>query len=196
MLGSGNAACSAALSAAETLSSASSSHSGGGGGGGVLMLEKAPEQQKGGNTFYTAGAYRCAIPSPALDSLLSIPVHNVTESVQPESDGEPLVVGRDSIDVPEYGADDFRADMERVTKGQCDEGMTTALVEGSWDAVKWLSHKHGVRFRLSYERQAYSVEGKFRFWGGLCKCPRCKEDLIRAQSGPCQSFRRRVAVKV
>src|SRR4029079_1038563 len=33
-------------------------------------------------------------------------------------------------------------------------------------AVRWL-HGRGLRFRLMYERQAYEVDGRHRFWGGL-----------------------------
>ena len=34
------------------------------------------------------------------------------------------------------------------------------------DVVRWLRGK-GLRFRLMYERQAYEVDGRQRFWGGL-----------------------------
>ena len=33
-------------------------------------------------------------------------------------------------------------------------------------AVRWLRER-GLRFRLMYERQAYEVDGRHRFWGGL-----------------------------
>ena len=47
VVGAGNAACCAALSAREN-------------GASVIMLERAPESLRGGNTAFTAGAMRVA----------------------------------------------------------------------------------------------------------------------------------------
>ena len=56
--------------------------------------------------------------------------------------------------------------MRRVTQGRGDEAMARILVEDSGPTVRWL-HGRGLRFRLMYERQAYEVDGRHRFWGGL-----------------------------
>ena len=41
------------------------------------------------------------------------------------------------------------------------------LVNSSLDTVQWMRSK-GVRFQPSYGRQAFKIDGKFKFWGGLC----------------------------
>jgi tricarballylate dehydrogenase len=51
VVGAGNAALCAALSASET-------------GARVLVLERAPEEERGGNSTFTAGAMRFAYDSP------------------------------------------------------------------------------------------------------------------------------------
>jgi tricarballylate dehydrogenase len=56
--------------------------------------------------------------------------------------------------------------MRRVTLGRGDPEMARILVADSGPAVRWLRER-GLRFRLMYERQAYEVDGRHRFWGGL-----------------------------
>jgi tricarballylate dehydrogenase len=40
------------------------------------------------------------------------------------------------------------------------------LIGNSFEAGLWL-RKHGVRFQPALGRQAFKVDGKFKFWGGL-----------------------------
>lgn len=40
------------------------------------------------------------------------------------------------------------------------------LISGSFDAAMWLA-SHGVRFQPALGRQAFNMDGKFKFWGGL-----------------------------
>jgi precorrin 3B synthase CobZ len=70
------------------------------------------------------------------------------------------------IDLPAYSAQDFTADLERVTHGRCDKELAKVLVEDSYETIKWLKAL-GVRFQLSFNRQAYQVDGRWKFWGGL-----------------------------
>jgi hypothetical protein len=65
-----------------------------------------------------------------------------------------------------YTADDFFDDMLRVTRWRCDGDLVTILVERSFATIAWL-HAEGVRFQPSYGRQAFRVDGRFKFWGGL-----------------------------
>lgn len=117
----------------------------------VVLLEKGVADEAGGNSFYTAGAFRIAHDGlPEVADLLD--------------DDERL--GATVLDP--YGREDFLGDMKKVTSGRNDPDLTAALVDDSQDALRWL-HVLGLRFRLMYERQAYLNEatGKWTFWGGL-----------------------------
>ncbi|CZS93796.1 related to succinate dehydrogenase/fumarate reductase, flavoprotein subunit [Rhynchosporium graminicola] len=57
--------------------------------------------------------------------------------------------------------------MERITHGKYDRELGRTLVEESTSAIQWLA-SNGVRFQLSFNRQAYKVNGRYKFWGGLC----------------------------
>jgi Succinate dehydrogenase/fumarate reductase, flavoprotein subunit len=116
----------------------------------VLLLEKGTRDMAGGNSFYTAGATR--ITHAGLEELIDFiePDHRIPFS-----------------EVPEYSAADYAADLAKVTGGRNDPDLTRVLVSESQDAVRWL-HSLGLRYRLMYERQAYSrPDGTYLFWGGL-----------------------------
>ncbi|KAH8819002.1 FAD binding domain-containing protein [Xylogone sp. PMI_703] len=138
--GSGNAGFCAAISAAQA------------GAGRVLLIEKSPEEWAGGNSFFTAGAMRTV--HAGLKDILPI-VNNVDTATA------------DLIDLTPYTREDFLSDMERITHGQYHKELGRTLVEESIDAVKWLA-KNGVRYQLAFNRQAYKVDGRFKFWGGMC----------------------------
>lgn len=145
VVGGGNAGFSAATSAAETLSQRGTKPH-------VLLIDKCPESWAGGNSYFTAGAMRC--------------VHNGL------SDIVPLVNNVDAqlvykIDLDPYTAKDFLDDMHRVTDGRYDRDLGQTLVEDSNSTIKWLA-RHGVRFQLSFNRQAYKIGDRIKFWGGMC----------------------------
>jgi tricarballylate dehydrogenase len=117
----------------------------------VLVVEKADRAWSGGNSAFTAGAIRVAHGGLA-------DLRDVLE----EPDDE--LAARTELDP--YTADEFLADMRRVTLGRGDPAMAEILVGDSGPAMRWL-HERGVRFRLMYERQSYVVDGRHRFWGGL-----------------------------
>ncbi|KAK6393675.1 hypothetical protein LTR95_019591, partial [Oleoguttula sp. CCFEE 5521] len=143
ILGSGAAALTTALSALTSTSPPPS----------VLLLDKAPAEWAGGNGYFTAAAYRTA--HPGLTGLLPI-VSNVPLDLE------------DKIDLAPYTEDDFLGDLERVTGERSDEKLGSAVVGASWETVKWLKKVGKVDWQLSFRRQAYEVEGRFVFWGGLC----------------------------
>jgi tricarballylate dehydrogenase len=136
VVGAGNAGFCAAHAAAEA-------------GASVLVLEKAPEAEAGGNSFYTAGAFRVAHGGLAA----------LAELVD---DDERL----DATELEPYRPDEFRADLERITGGRTDPAMADQLVRESEALPAWLAG-HGIRWRLMYERQAYERDGRWTFWGGL-----------------------------
>ena len=65
-----------------------------------------------------------------------------------------------------YTPKEFLEDIKRVCGGRSDPRLSKILVEDSNSTIKWLT-RNGVRFQLSFNRQAYKVDGRFKFWGGL-----------------------------
>ncbi len=138
VVGGGNAALCAALSARET-------------GVTVLVLERAPEREAGGNTAFTAGAMRFAYDG--IDEILQL--------VPDLSDHE-----RATTDFGSYTEGQFFDDMQRVTQSRADPDLVELLVKKSFDTLRWMRDK-GVQFLPIYGRQAFKVDGRFTFWGGL-----------------------------
>ena len=138
VIGGGNAALCAALSARET-------------GAEVLVLERAPYEERGGNSTFTAGAMRFAYKGN--DEILSL-VDDLTEDQ----------IAR--TDFGSYPEEQFFDDIARVTENRTDPELADVLVSNSYDTLKWM-HGKGVKFLPIYGRQAFEVDGKFTFWGGL-----------------------------
>ncbi|KAJ2998141.1 hypothetical protein NUW58_g424 [Xylaria curta] len=144
VVGGGNAGFSAATTAAQA-------------GAAVLLIEKAPHDDAGGNTYFTAAAYRCCFNG--LDDLL--PYLYQPDGIRGLS--QELV---DKIEMTPYTKTDFHADIIRVTKGRADPVLASLLVDRSREAVQWLID-NGARFMLSFNRQAFLTDGKYKFWGGM-----------------------------
>ena len=134
VVGAGNAAMCAAMAAREK-------------GASVLMLERAPKHERGGNSRFTAGAIRFAF-----DGLEDI------RALCPELTQEQIAV----TEFGTYTTDQFYDDMFRVTRYRTDAGLCERLVEQSFETMKWL-HSKGVRFIPSYGRQAFKIDGRFKF---------------------------------
>ena len=139
VVGAGNAALTAALAAREQ-------------GAKVLVLERAPFDERGGNSRYTAGAIRFAYEG--LDDLLK---------VMPDLNEEEIK----NTDFGTYGRDKYFDDMARKTQYRADPDMVEMLIDHSLDTLIWMGSK-GIKFQPSYGRQAFKVDGRFKFWGGLC----------------------------
>src|SRR5205085_6965205 len=56
--------------------------------------------------------------------------------------------------------------MARVTQHRADPDLVELLVTKSFESLDWMRQK-GVRFIPIYGRQAFKIEGRFKFWGGL-----------------------------
>lgn len=138
IVGGGNAALCAALAAAEN-------------GARVVVLERAPEAEAGGNSAFTAGAIRVAYRG--IEDLRAI-MPDLTEDE----------IAR--TDFGTYTEDQFFDDMFRVTQNRTDPTLCETLVRSSFATLRWMREK-GVRFQPIYGRQAFKVDGKFKFWGGL-----------------------------
>ena len=137
IVGAGNAALCAALAARD-------------GGADVVVLERAPEDERGGNSTFTGGAIRVAYDGvDDLKELFEI------------SDAEER-----NTDFGTYSAADFFDDLARVSQYRTDPVLAELLAENSLEVLKWMRAK-GVRFGPMYSRQAFKVDGGFKFWGGL-----------------------------
>ena len=138
VVGAGNAAMCAALAAREN-------------GAEVIVLERASMRERGGNSAFTAGAIRVAYNS--LDDLLEL-IPDLSEEE------------KRNTDFGIYSEDQFFEDMGRVTQYRTDPDLVELLVRRSHSTLKWMRAK-GIRFVPIYGRQAFKVDGKFKFWGGL-----------------------------
>jgi len=137
VVGGGNAALCAALAAKESAQR-------------VLVLERAPEEESGGNSRFTAGLMRIVYNDA--DDLARLIDLSKEE--------------RERSDFGTYTAEQFLDDMARVTEYRCDPDLTEILVKQSFPTALWMRQK-GVRFTAAWGRQAFRIEGKFKFWGGL-----------------------------
>ena len=138
IVGAGNAALCAAISASEN-------------GAKVLMLESAPLDERGGNSHFTGGAFRFA--------------HNGMEDILkifPDISEEE----RENIDFGTYTKEQYFDDMFNLTQYRTDPNLVELLVNNSFETAQWV-HQQGVRMLPGLGRQAYKVDGKFKFWGGL-----------------------------
>jgi tricarballylate dehydrogenase len=138
VVGGGNAAFCAALSAVEN-------------GAKVLVLERAPEIESGGNSRFTAGAFRCVYDG--VDDL---------KRLMPDLSEDEIA----QTDFGTYTDEQFFDDMGSVTEYRCDPDLVELLVRRSRNTLLWMNSK-GVRFQPIWGRQAFKVDGRFKFWGGL-----------------------------
>jgi tricarballylate dehydrogenase len=138
VVGAGNAALCAALAAADA-------------GASVLVLERAPQALAGGNSRFTAGAFRCVYDG--VDDLRAL-MPDLTEAEVA------------SADFGTYTAGQFFDDMGRVTEYRTDPELCDLLVNRSRATMLWMRDA-GVRFMPIWGRQAYRIDGRFKFWGGL-----------------------------
>jgi len=138
IVGAGNAALCAALSAAEH-------------GASVLVVEAAPEDERGGNSRFTGGAFRFAYSG--VDDLIKVSPGMADDDLS-------------HVDFGTYTEDQFFDDMYNLTEYRTDPELCEYLVRNSLDTAIWVAG-HGVKLHPGLGRQAYKVDGKFKFWGGL-----------------------------
>ena len=138
VVGAGNAAFCAALAARQQ-------------GASVLVLERAPQALNGGNSRFTAGAMRFAYDG--VDDI---------RALCPELGEEQIAI----TDFGSYSSEQFYDDMFRVTRYRTDPALCERLVTDSADTMRWM-RQQGIRFMPIYGRQAFKVDGRFKFWGGL-----------------------------
>ena len=72
-----------------------------------------------------------------------------------------------SIDLDPYTVDDFTNDIMRLGENKPSKPLVDELVNSSREAIEWLAKDVGIRFVMAFNRQAYEVDGRQKFWGGL-----------------------------
>jgi len=138
VIGGGNAALCAALSAREQ-------------GASVLVLERAPEEKRGGNSAFTGGGFR----------MVHHGAEDIKKAVPDLSDDE---IAR--TDFGQYTAEDYLDDLGRITQYYIDPDLAETIVKNSASTVQWMRGR-GAKFVPNYGRQAFNVNGRFKFFGGV-----------------------------
>jgi len=106
----------------------------------------------GGNGYFTAGAHRTV--HEGLADILKL-VSNVTPGEASHIDLEP------------YTEEQFTSDIQRMTNGRSDSKLIKEVVKESRNTVQWLKDDINIDFTMSFNRQAYEVNGRQVFWGGM-----------------------------
>jgi hypothetical protein len=68
-----------------------------------------------------------------------------------------------------YTPTNFLDDIKRMTDGRADPALANVLVHKSRETIGWLKDSVGIDFELSFNRQAYKVDGRYKFWGGMVR---------------------------
>ena len=140
VVGAGNAAQAAANAAREA------------GAGRVLMLEKATRAERGGNTFFSGGLLRIAFDSP--------------EDLRPlVPDAEDELPGF-FAGVEPYRAEDFWADLLRVTAGKTDRGLAEILIGRSYETIRWMHESGGIPMEPAASLSSFKVGNEIRWQKG------------------------------
>ncbi|MCC6472599.1 MAG: FAD-dependent tricarballylate dehydrogenase TcuA [Burkholderiales bacterium] len=137
VVGAGNAAACAALSAHEH-------------GARVLMIEAAPEDQRGGNSTYTGGMFRVVYNGLA----------DVRALIPDLTDAELA-----NVELDTYTEDQYFDDIGRLTQYRADPDLAETMIRQSLDTARWMQSK-GVRFQLAYGVHGFKHGNRFKFWGG------------------------------
>ena len=135
VVGAGTAAFEAAVAAAEA------------GATRVVLLEKAPERHFGGNGRFSHTGFRWAYSGP--DEIREFVPQVPEEQFQ-------------AMELPGYTADEFLADLNRVTHGRIQPDLARTLVDQSNSAVHWM-----LELGITWEPEAgVEIDGRRHFEPG------------------------------
>lgn len=136
VVGGGNAALCAAITARET-------------GASTLLLERSPADERGGNSSFTEGLMRFVYNGK--DDIVALSPDLTPDELE--------------SDFGQYSEEKFFDDMARTTQNRTDPDLCEILVKQSNATMHWM-RKQGIRFLPQFGRQSFKVDGKFTFWGG------------------------------
>ncbi|NBS45336.1 MAG: FAD-dependent oxidoreductase, partial [Acetobacteraceae bacterium] len=134
VVGAGNAALAAAVSARES------------GAERVLVLEKAPRSMRGGNTHWSGGVLRFAFDDPREIGPL-VP--------KAEAEFEDFYAG-----IEPYTKEDYHGDLMRVTSGRTDPVLSRILVDNSKDTVFWMKNTGNIEMEPATTLSAVRKDNK------------------------------------
>ncbi|MDE1861077.1 MAG: FAD-dependent tricarballylate dehydrogenase TcuA [Candidatus Micrarchaeota archaeon] len=121
VVGAGNAALTAALSAAESRAD-------------ILVLEKAPMHERGGNTAMTAGIFR-----HAHDGKQDI-IRLVDGMSQKDWNG---------IEIHPYPAKELYDDVMKLSNGKADPVLSKVWTDNSYETMLWMKEGLGIKFAFT-----------------------------------------------
>ena len=141
VVGAGNAAFAAALSAKEN------------GAEKVVVLEKAHKGMRGGNTHWSGAIFRMAFDK-AEDLKPFLP--GVEEKYLNFYDG-----------IEPYTKERFWSDLNRVTQNRTDKELAEVLIDNSYDTVKWATEIAEIPCEPATSVCGIKVNGQWTFPGGV-----------------------------
>ena len=137
VVGGGNAACAAAVSAREN------------GAKRVLLLEKAPKAQRGGNTHFSGAIFRFVFNK--VDEL-----DRFVPTVEEEYPGF-------HAGVPVYPREAFLEDLMRVTDGRSEPELADLLIDASYDTTCWMQDVGKHEFELAKSVMGIKVGNSYKW---------------------------------
>jgi tricarballylate dehydrogenase len=114
----------------------------------VVMLEKAPEPEFGGNARFSHTGFRWVFAG--------------AEEIRrflPEVDEATF----QKLHLPAYSAEQFHADLQRVTRGRIDKQLADVLVQQSNAAIHWM-RELGIQWEIDSH---VVIDGRYYFEPGL-----------------------------
>ena len=137
VVGAGNAACAAAVSAREN------------GAKRVALLEKAPRNQRGGNTHFSGAIFRFVFDDvKALDRFV------------PDAEAE---FPGFHAGVPVYPKEAFKEDLMRVTEGRSDPELLDLMIDESYDTTCWMQDVGKHEFELARSVMGIKVGNQIKW---------------------------------
>ncbi|MGI9347425.1 MAG: FAD-dependent tricarballylate dehydrogenase TcuA [Gammaproteobacteria bacterium] len=157
IVGGGNAALSAAMAAAA-------------GGAKTTVLEAAAANEAGGNSWFTDGAMRFAIESPAaIAELLQLSAAEMAR-----------------INIPPYPAAQYLDDLRRAGGQDANLDLLKVLAEYSYNTMCWL-RDNDIPLELIYDNQAHLIDNVYHFFGNLnVRVVERGIGMIRAETARCR----------
>jgi tricarballylate dehydrogenase len=137
VVGGGNAACAAAVSAREN------------GAKRVVLLEKAPKGQRGGNTHFSGAIFRFVFNK----------VEELDRFVPTAEDEYPGF----HAGVPRYPREAFREDLMRVTEGRSDPELADLLIDTSYETTCWMQDVGKHEFELARSVMGIKVGNTYKW---------------------------------
>src|SRR5688572_27724985 len=114
----------------------------------VVILEKAPEPEFGGNARFSHTGFRWVFSGA-----------DEVRRFLPELDDQTF----QKLHLPAYSAEQFTADLQRVTRGRIDKELANVMVQQSNAAMHWL-RELGIKWEIDSH---VMIDGRYYFEPGL-----------------------------